>query len=336
LENKKALFRLLTWQKGYFEFHPTHVKIETKFSASTNNLIMEGLRQFDELKRMRKEFPDDESTLNIRIPLTKLPPNMNPVACDILYLLDTFSTVKELIENSSYPDLETYEKIAELISKKILEEIKASHKLNDSQKFEYSGNLFTPHQAIKIREGLLNYWEGMDNISSAKVFILSTHSELTSTFINLCSTIKEFTYDSCLPSHDSLHHDFFGELGSIKVIDASQIYFFALPLAKSMRPIWKTFSHNLMGLIVLWSKEGNSETLDDISKAKRFLCRSKNIPIVHVFLSTTPMDGKEVREYRRTLDVEDNEKIFVLHPKAPERLMMILYNLFGNFMKVAV
>ena len=336
LENKKALFRLLTWQEGSFEFHPMHVKTESKFSTSTSNLVMEGLRQFDELKRMRELFPDDEATLKTRIPLAKLPPNMNPVACDILCLLDTCSTVKEIIEKSSYPDLETYEKIAELISKNILEEIKALNKLNDAQKFEYSGSLFTPHQAIKIREGLLNYWEGIDNMNSAKVFILSTHSGLTSTFVDLCGTIKEFTSDSDLPPYDALHQDFFGELGSIKIIEASQVYFFALPLAKNMRPIWKTFSHNVMGLIILWNNEGNSEALDNISKAKRFLCKSKRMPVVHVFLSAKPMDGREVIEFRRALDIEDDEKIFVLHPKAPERLMMILYNLFGSFMKMAV
>ena len=158
LENKKALFRLLTWEEGHFEFHPMLAKMDSKFSSSTNNLIMEGLRQFDELKRMRKEFPDDESTLNLRVPLAKLPSNMNPVTCDILYLLDTHKKVKEVVENSSYPDLETYEKIAELISKKILKEAKVASIPNNSKKFEYSGNLFTPHQAIKIREGLLNYW----------------------------------------------------------------------------------------------------------------------------------------------------------------------------------
>jgi hypothetical protein len=244
--------------------------------------------------------------------------------------------VKEVIEKSSYPDLETYEKIAELISKNILEEIKTINKLSDSQKLQYSGSLFTPHQAIKIREGLLNYWEGIDSMNSAKVFILSTHPGLTSTFVDLCGTIKEFSSDSALPAGDGLHQDFFGELGSIEIIEASKIYFFALPLAKNMRPIWRAFSYNVMGLIVLWSKEGNSEVLGNISKAKRFLCQSKKIPVVHVFLSAKPMDGREVIEFRRALDIEDNEKIFVLHPKAPERLMMILYNLFGSFMKMAV
>ena len=133
-----------------------------------------------------------------------------------------------------------------------------------------------------------------------------------------------------------MHQDFFGELGSIKIIEASQIYFFALPLAKNMRPIWKTFSHNAMGLIVLWNKDGDSTTLDEISKAKKSLCKLKNIPVVHVFLSATPMSSKDVIEFRRTLDIEDNEKIFVLHPKTPEKIMMILYNLFGSFMKMAV
>jgi CheY-like chemotaxis protein len=336
LENRKALFRLLSWHEGRFEFHPLLVKMKSQFSSSTNNLIMEGLRQYDELNRLKGEFPDDESVLNIKIPLAQLPSDLNPVKCDILYLLDTHEKVADIIENSSFPDLEAYQHISELISQDILEEVKVAKKKSGTKKTGYSGKLFTPHQAIKVREGLMKYWKGVDDVTSAKVFVLSTDAELTASFIDVCTTIEEFNANPDIHLNDSFDEDSFGELGNITIIEASQVYFFALPCAKNMRPLWKAFSHNVMGLIVLWNNESDSAALDEISKAKRILRKSKDIPVVHVFLSATPMTSKEVIEFRRTLDIDDNEKIFVLHPKAPERVTMILYDLFGSFMKMAV
>ena len=54
---EKALFRLLTWKSGSFKFLPSKVNVPHKINRSADNLIMEGLRQFDEWELLKDKFP---------------------------------------------------------------------------------------------------------------------------------------------------------------------------------------------------------------------------------------------------------------------------------------
>ena len=57
---EKALFRLLSWPGGRFSFVPSRRAASATLSASTDSLLMEGMRQGDELKLPDKRPGEEE------------------------------------------------------------------------------------------------------------------------------------------------------------------------------------------------------------------------------------------------------------------------------------
>lgn len=56
VEKGKALFRLLVWKDGRFEFLPKSIDMLPKIQGSFDNLLMEDMRQYDELERNKDGF----------------------------------------------------------------------------------------------------------------------------------------------------------------------------------------------------------------------------------------------------------------------------------------
>ena len=66
----KSVFRILTWTRGSFELGPPDERtMPGEVSASVQELLMEGLRQIDELNVIRDKLPDLTARLLLPHPL---------------------------------------------------------------------------------------------------------------------------------------------------------------------------------------------------------------------------------------------------------------------------
>ena len=54
---EKALYRLLGWGEGRFEFTPGEVETSHPLGRHTRALLLEGIRQLDEWERLKPELP---------------------------------------------------------------------------------------------------------------------------------------------------------------------------------------------------------------------------------------------------------------------------------------
>ncbi len=117
---EKALFRLLTWTGGRFSFVPGRRAASTRISASTDSLLMEGLRQGDELGRMRDALPDANSILERRVPPESLPQGLHPVTEEIFQLAAHYPRVGDLIDRAGATDMEVCVALKALIDAGLL------------------------------------------------------------------------------------------------------------------------------------------------------------------------------------------------------------------------
>ncbi|HDR46111.1 MAG TPA: response regulator, partial [Geoalkalibacter subterraneus] len=69
VEGEKAFFRLLTWDKGHFSFSPGVAGGEVRITQPLDHLIMDGLRQSDELNAMSGDLPPRDALLALKVPL---------------------------------------------------------------------------------------------------------------------------------------------------------------------------------------------------------------------------------------------------------------------------
>ena len=118
----KSVFRILTWTSGTFELEPSDERpIPGEINASVQELLMEGLRQIDELNALRDRLPDLDARLVLVHPLEAPLRNLDAKELDILQLAINFGHVATVLNKSPATDLETASLLLKLINQRYLQ-----------------------------------------------------------------------------------------------------------------------------------------------------------------------------------------------------------------------
>ena len=122
---RDAVFHLLRWTEGTFDFDPSQIFPEEDIglSMSTEDLIMEGSRRLDEWYQIEKKVP----SLDTVFKLTKVPGkdatdvNLTSEEWLVLYHVDGESTVRDIIEKSGQSALVTCKALYGLVTAGLVE-----------------------------------------------------------------------------------------------------------------------------------------------------------------------------------------------------------------------
>jgi pSer/pThr/pTyr-binding forkhead associated (FHA) protein len=118
----KALHRMLGWNEGEFELHPLANdfkpdQIENVITDSTESLLMEGFRQFDELEKLRKELPAISARFTLKPGLASPLSKLHPRVLDVVQLILNDGKFEHILDKSALSDLETSKIIFYLLKK---------------------------------------------------------------------------------------------------------------------------------------------------------------------------------------------------------------------------
>lgn len=116
---RDAVFHLLRWTEGDFEFDPNQIFPEEDIGLSmrTEDLIMEGGRRLDEWYQIEKKVPSLDAVFKMtRLP-SKEATDINLISEEwlVLYHVDGESTVRDIIENSGQSALVTCKSLYGLV-----------------------------------------------------------------------------------------------------------------------------------------------------------------------------------------------------------------------------
>jgi hypothetical protein len=120
----KSFYRILTWNEGTFDMEPPEGReFSEPIEMSTEALLMEAMRQLDELKRMSEDMPPMNAQLAITMPL--IPPlrELNPDELDVLQLAHNYAHVQSVLNKSLASDLQTSEIVVKLIKAGYLKQV---------------------------------------------------------------------------------------------------------------------------------------------------------------------------------------------------------------------
>ena len=116
LSPRKSIYRMLTWETGTFELQPPDEKeFLEELDEPVEGLLMEAMRQLDEIRRLEKDLPDRGAQLALTSPLVPALKDLKPEELDLLQLVLNNGTVSVVLDKSPAPDLETYEALLKLI-----------------------------------------------------------------------------------------------------------------------------------------------------------------------------------------------------------------------------
>jgi hypothetical protein len=118
LKPLKAVFRILSWQEGTFELlGPEAHDFPETINMSTEHILMEGLRQIDEIRHMQRKVPPPDTVLSITNPLTSKLSDLSAQELDVFQLVFNHSTMGQVVDQAASTDLDATNILFDLIDK---------------------------------------------------------------------------------------------------------------------------------------------------------------------------------------------------------------------------
>jgi DNA-binding response OmpR family regulator len=129
LRGEEAVYRTITWTKGTFDLEFRTVDHPVVIEASTNALLMEGLRRVDELGRLAEQLPPEHTLIDLDHEallgrLNEIPDELNGV----LRLIDGKRTLLDLIDASPFDDLSTLTVLSKFYFEGLLVAVEAAER----------------------------------------------------------------------------------------------------------------------------------------------------------------------------------------------------------------
>ena len=115
---EKAFYRILVWDKGTFDLLPeSNREFPSEIQSSIEGLLMEGMRQLDEMRRLGDALPPLQSLIDGAKPMEKPLRDASPEELDTIQLAINHDTLVEMMNHGGKPDPEVAEVVVGLIEK---------------------------------------------------------------------------------------------------------------------------------------------------------------------------------------------------------------------------
>lgn len=115
IEPHKAFYRMLAWEEGTFSLEQaTDESFENEIDESIENLLMEGMRQLDEIRNLGDDVPDFQDQIIVNKPLVPPLRSLTDELLDTLQLVYNYGKVSTVLNKSLASDLETMQDIVHL------------------------------------------------------------------------------------------------------------------------------------------------------------------------------------------------------------------------------
>jgi CheY-like chemotaxis protein len=114
LEGEKALYRLLGEREGSFAFMPGGAASLRRVTVGTSMLVMEAMRQFDEVARLRSELAPGGDALIAGEPPSEKDSKLER---EIIHLLQAPRSVDEMLDEVQSPDLDVLHVMKDLAAR---------------------------------------------------------------------------------------------------------------------------------------------------------------------------------------------------------------------------
>jgi hypothetical protein len=118
----KCIYRMIDWNSGLFELEPHDAtRYKAALDAAVPEVLMEVLRQQDEMTTVREKLPPLDAALQLKTPMAAPLNELEPRQLDVLQLALNCPNVTTLFERSKYSDIDTARILAELLARGYLQ-----------------------------------------------------------------------------------------------------------------------------------------------------------------------------------------------------------------------
>ncbi len=271
-KGEKALYRLLTWRAGRFAFMPGRRAPTVSLSSSTDSLLMEGMRQADELERVLAEMPKAHATLERLVPNEALPEGLHPVTAEILGLVEFYPRLSELADKAKATDLEVYLALRSLLTANVLRASLAGDAPT-------AATLLTPDELVELRSRLRRAGLSPTFQSCPKALVVVADGKALKTTAQHLSRLPGFKSADL----ETVSRVGFGTLGELELDPGMIVTFAAVSTDDRLLPLAYGLSAGTVAALVVGSSNADELTrvlhlIENERRATLLVARRKGEP----------------------------------------------------------
>jgi len=244
VEGEKALHRLLGWRTGTFSFTRTRPGGPARIHTPTRALLLEGMRQLDEMARLRAELPPLDAEASFRVPPSQLPPVVQPLTREVLRLLEAFPRVGDVVDRSVHPDYQVLRTIQALVDRGIL----ALRRGRPERASTGAETLFSDAQLGRLRAWAQRSYGPGAPLRDARLLVASPNVATAREFLSLLDGLPEVVLERAFRegrfSSATLRR--IGRMGPETEVG---IELFHLPTHPSCEPLWPLVTAAALGVL---------------------------------------------------------------------------------------
>jgi len=315
---EKALYRLLGWKEGRFEFQPGEISEPGRIERPTRGLLLEGLRQLDEWEQIRVELPPMDSRVMLSGSRDAIPTDAHPLTREVIDAVEAYRRVREIVDHCSFPDYQVMRVLAGLLAKRLLA-YESSSATAEGRRVSAGTGIFTPRQLRRLREWASSQRPRLGSV--IKVLVAAPDPREVAALHEALRESPDFMSDPrLLRAPERL--DGLGVLGHFPIGDGMSLRLISVPGHPHYAPIWDLAGYGMLGAIVLAPASG-SRACDAVLDR---LCEIRPHAVAWLAISPSAHGGPDPERASPT----DAVPSYTLPaPPSPERVR-VLAQLFGR------
>jgi DNA-binding response OmpR family regulator len=235
---EKALYRLLTRREGQFAFLPGASGAEERIDRKVEELVLEGLRQADEVARLLPALPQPREQVELAVHATEIPPGLHRVTEEVVALLAEPRTFEEVVDGCSASDLEAMRAVLALLERGY------ARRAGAPPSPAAGAPLLAQHElhALRARIGRGRSSGGQ---AVGKIVLAGGGPLARRAALARFQTVPEYRAEAAGPASG------FGTLGRLSLGDGVRVDLTELPGDRAQRPLWRPFAAGAVGALVL-------------------------------------------------------------------------------------
>jgi DNA-binding response OmpR family regulator len=261
---EKALWRLLTRREGQFAFLPAvagTAAAPERITRRLDDLLLEGLRQADELARLAPSLPAARDRVELLVAPADLPGGLHPVTAEVVALLGSPRPFGELVDRCRASDLEASRGVAALLERGFA-------RLREAAAPAPPARLLAPHELHALR-GRIAAGRASGARAVGKVVVAGGGPLARAAARLRFASVPGFTPEAEGGEAGGHATGGFGTIGRLQLGDGVRVDLVELPGEPEQAPLWRPFAAGALGALVLLPADDEAPRLEALARAQR-------------------------------------------------------------------
>jgi hypothetical protein len=251
---EKALYRLLTRREGQFAFVPGPAPRVERIERKVDELVLEGLRQADELARLFPSLPAPSDEVELAVHPSEIPAGLHPVTEEVVALLESPRRTDDLVDRCRATDLEAMRALVALL------EHGFARRREGPSPSDPSAPLLAPHELHALRARIAR-GRSSGAHTTGKILVVGGGPLARRAALSRFRTVPGFRGEGATQG--------FGTFGRLALAEGVRLDLAELPGDRGHRPLWRPFAAGAVGALVLLPADDDETLLGELANVLR-------------------------------------------------------------------